>query len=736
VAKKSGIAASVYNHALDAVKRPRFYPNSTMNPDSPTLSALGDDPLLDGVLRALADSLIVLDVARWELIELSHNLLPRLGYSPDDVELTLEWLLSHLRPSEFFTRDQIEARVAAMGTAPLAEQQIAMQHRDGSLHHFMARYLLLGGSAVPNAGPVVLVLLRDIHEQMLAERELSLIAQVFANSLEGILITDSQGLIVRVNRAFGEITGYTEAEVIGQKPSMLRSGLDEDTLFERIRPRLLAGGHWQGELVNRRRDGSTFPASVSISAVLGGEGGIIGLITSFRDISDSKSSEERIRHLAYFDPLTALPNRSLFNDRLQQEMQRAQRGNRLVALLFLDLDRFKEVNDSMGHGVGDQLLQQVAERLQRCVRADDTVARMGGDEFTIILGDLPSRARAIGAATSVSEKIMLELTQPFLLAGRELFLSTSIGIALCPYDGEEAPLLLRNADTAMYHAKERGKNNFQFYAESMNARSAERLDLQSAMHRAVIAEQFELRYQPIVSIREQRLLGCEVLLRWRHPVKGLIAPNDFVPIAEESGLIVPIGAWVLERACRQFADWLRDGLALERLAVNLSARQFSEGDLAGKVIHALDSARLRSSYLELELTESILMDDIGHSLGQLQDLSAMGVRIAIDDFGTGYSSLSYLKQFPLDCLKIDRSFVRELDDEADQRIVQAIVALARSFRLEVLAEGVESPAQLAALTRLGCDNAQGFHFSQPLTAAEFEEFCRGWNDAPATSYEI
>lgn len=707
-----------------------------MNPDSPQLSVLGDDPLLAGVLHTLADSLIALDVGRRELIDLSHNLLPRLGYSPDEVELTLDWVLSHLRPSGLFTRDQIEARIAAMGTAPLAEQQIAMQHRDGSLHHFMARYLLLGGSAAPNAGPVVLVLLRDIHEQMLAERELSLIAQVFANSLEGILITDSQGLIVRVNRAFSEITGYSETDIIGQKPSMLRSGLDEDTLFERIRPRLLAGGHWQGELVNRRRDGSTFPASVSISAVLDGEGGIIGLITSFRDISDSKSSEERIRHLAYFDPLTALPNRSLFNDRLQQEMQRARRGNRLVALLFLDLDRFKEVNDSMGHGVGDQLLQQVAERLQRCVRADDTVARMGGDEFTIILGDLPSRVRAIGAATSVSEKIMLELTLPFLLAGREVFLSTSIGIALCPYDGEEAPLLLRNADTAMYHAKELGKNNFQFYTESMNARSAERLDLLSAMHRAVIAEQFELRYQPIVSIREQRVLGCEVLLRWRHPVKGLIAPNDFVPIAEESGLIVPIGAWVLEHACRQFADWLRDGLALERLAVNLSARQFSEGDLAGKVIHALDSARLRASYLELELTESILMDDIGHSLGQLQDISAMGVRIAIDDFGTGYSSLSYLKQFPLDCLKIDRSFVRELDDETDQRIVQAIVALARSFRLEVLAEGVENPAQLAALTRLGCDNAQGFHFSQPLTAAEFGEFCRGWVAAPAANYEI
>jgi diguanylate cyclase (GGDEF)-like protein/PAS domain S-box-containing protein len=704
-----------------------------MNPDNSTSTnspAFDAAPFFASIVRAIPDSVLVLDAASARVLYVSDNLLERLGYDRGEVELSLPWLIAQANAAEPVTVESLMVRLQQLSGDTVGERQLQLRQRDGKMRHFKVRSVRLReGAGVPDS-TLVMVVLRDIEEQLHAGRELSLVAQVFANSLEGILITDESGLIVRVNRAFTDTTGYTEAEVIGQKPSLLRSGLDEETLFERIRPRLAEGGHWQGELLNRRRDGSVFPASVSISAVVDSNGDSIGLITSFRDISESKGSEERIRHLAYYDVLTGLPNRSLFNDRLQQEMQRAQRGNRLLALLFLDLDRFKEVNDSMGHDIGDQLLKQVAERLQQCVRADDTVARMGGDEFTIILGDLPSRTRAVSAAISVAEKIMQMLAMPFSLVGRELFLSTSIGIAVCPYDGEEAPLLLRNADTAMYHAKERGKNNFQFYAESMNARSAERLDLQSAMHRAVIDEQFELRYQPIVSLTDGRLIGAEVLLRWRHPQKGLIAPADFVPIAEESGLIVPIGAWVLEQACRQFAQWQRQGLLLERLAVNLSARQFSDGDLAGTVIRALDGSGMRADQLELELTESILMDDVGHSLGQLQDLSVMGVRIAIDDFGTGYSSLNYLKQFPLDCLKIDRSFVRELAEVQDQRIVQAIIALARSFELEVLAEGIENQRQLEILKRLGCDNAQGFYFSQPLTEAEFRSCWAQWAGVP------
>lgn len=678
-----------------------------------------------GIAQANSDFVVVLDLQRETVLFSCGKLLPWLGYSGAE-PLTLAWLLERLQPEEGAAPACLAQLRQELCTGQLLPRRLAVRQRDGSWRHVEMRGLVLPeGPGIP-AASCVLLLLRDIDAQIRAERELSLVAQVFANSLEGILITDPAGVIIRVNRAFTEVTGYSVAEAVGQKPSLLRSGLDQDT-FNRIKPQLQNGGHWQGELVNRRRDGSLFPASVSISAVLDSHGLEIGLITSFRDISESKSNEERIRHLAYYDPLTSLPNRSLFNDRLHREMQRAQRSNRLVALLFLDLDRFKAVNDSMGHSIGDQLLKQVAGRLQECVRADDTVARMGGDEFTVILGDLPSRSRAISAATCVAEKIRHMLAQPFELVGREVFISTSIGVALCPYDGEEPPLLQRNADTAMYHAKECGKNNVQFYAESMNARSAERLDLQSALHRAVIGEQFELRYQPIVSLVDQRLLGVEVLLRWQHPQKGLVAPGEFVPIAEESGLIVPIGAWVLDKACAQFAQWQREGLALERLAVNLSARQFSDGSLTGSVIHALDASGMRPDQLELELTESILMDDVGHSLGQLQDLNAMGVRLAIDDFGTGYSSLNYLKQFPLDCLKIDRSFVQQLAEAQDQRIVQAIIALARSFDLEVLAEGVETQAQMLALQQLGCDSAQGFYFARPLTAAEFGECWRQWS---------
>ncbi len=681
-------------------------------------AALGDSAFLAGILHAIPDGVIVVDIVELEVRYVSENLLAWLGYDASE-RPDIAWLLERMHPDGRMTLEDVRQRARKIDSGQSGDRELILRQHDGNWRHFAARWLVVPPGYGVAAKSLVLVVLRDIEAQLHAEREMSLVAQVFANSLEGILITDQNGLIVRVNRAFSEVTGYAPEDVIGHKPSLLRSGLDQETLFARISPRLDEGGHWQGELVNRRRDGTLFPASVSISALRNSYGELQGLITSFRDITESKGSEERIRHLAYYDPLTALPNRSLFNDRLQQEIQRAQRSNRLVALLFLDLDRFKEVNDSMGHGVGDQLLKQVADRLQQCVRADDTVARMGGDEFTIILGDLPSRARAISAATSVAEKIMQALAQPFWLIGREVFLSTSIGIALCPYDGEEAPLLLRNADTAMYHAKESGKNNFQFYAEAMNARSAERLDLQSALHRAVIDEQFELRYQPIVRLSDMQLIGAEALLRWRHPQKGLIAPNEFVPIAEESGLIVPIGAWVLDEACRQLAAWQADGLVIERMAVNLSARQFSDGNLSGAVIHALDNSGVDPGRLELELTESILMDDVGHSLGQLQDLKAMGVRLAIDDFGTGYSSLNYLKQFPLNCLKIDRAFVRQLADEQDQRIVQAIIALARSFQLEVLAEGIENAAQLQALHALGCDKAQGFYFSRPLTGDEF-----------------
>lgn len=680
----------------------------------------GGESFHNAVLRAIPDLVLVYDFSQRQMTVVNEDNLERsLGYRHCDLpagDQERMRILLHAddRPGP---QDVVLLR-RRLQAGEILESDWRLRHASGEWRVFKARAAWMGESEC------CVVLLRDVTSQRLIQRELTLAARVFENSLDGIFITSADGVIVQVNEAFMRITGYSESEALGRKPSFLRSGLHEDQLFDRIRPQLAAGGHWHGELVNRRANGSVFPAWVSISGVCNGSE-MIGLITTFRDLTQTKTNEERIRLLAYYDALTDLPNRSLFHDRLNQELQRALRGNHLVALLFLDLDRFKAINDSMGHGVGDRLLKEVAQRLVGCVRANDTVARMGGDEFTIILGELASPTKAGAAATSVARKVMDVLAEPFRLQGREVFVSTSVGIALYPRDGEVAAALLRHADTAMYHAKAAGKNTYQFYDQTMSDRSVEKLDLQNAMHRAVRDEQFRLLFQPLVRLSDRAVVGAECLLRWGHPDRGAIAPADFVPIAEESGLIVPIGRWVLEEACRQFALWRRQGLALERIAVNLSARQFADTELVSMVIGALEASGVPPQCLELELTESILMEDVGYTLSLLRDLKSMGVRIAIDDFGTGYSSLNYLKQFPLDCLKIDRCFVEELAHQDGNRgIAQAIVALARSFDLEVIAEGVETDRQCAELVQLGCDQAQGFWFGPPLAAAAFADHCR------------
>lgn len=675
------------------------------------------------VLRAIPDLVLVHDSSTLTLTAINGSLSRLLGYGAGDPRMAEEncrdltaLLAGLLHPADqvFFT-DELWARQCR---EEMAEYEWRLRHANGQWHVF--KVLCWRGGEEH-----CVLLLREVTDQQRIERELRLIAKVFDNSLDGIIITNAEGRIVQVNRAFSSITGYTEAEALGRKPSFLRSGLHEGLLFERIRPRLVAGGHWQGELINRRADGSLFPAWVSISGVCDTAPELIGLITTFRDLTQTRSSEERIRLLAYYDTLTDLPNRALFQDRLDQELQRAMRSSSLVALLFLDLDGFKAINDSMGHGVGDQLLKEVAQRLLNCVRGSDTVARMGGDEFTILLSDLATPDKAESAAGSVAAKVRARLAEPFRLQGREVFVSTSIGIALYPRDGDVASSLLRHADTAMYQAKEQGKNTWRFYDPAMSIRSMERMDLQNAMHRAVRDEQFCLLFQPLVRLSDQRVVGAECLLRWGHPDRGTISPADFVPIAEESGLIVPLGHWVLEEACQQFARWRRRGLQLERIAVNLSARQFADADLMSVIVQSLERAGMSPHSLELELTESILMDDIDYALGLLRDLKAMGVRIAIDDFGTGYSSLSYLRQLPLDCLKIDRSFVEELADQSGNHgIARAIVALARSLGLEVLAEGVEEQREYLALRQLGCDLAQGYWFGTPANAERFVERCQ------------
>jgi diguanylate cyclase (GGDEF)-like protein/PAS domain S-box-containing protein len=568
----------------------------------------------------------------------------------------------------------------------------------------------------------LLLVCRDVTQRAKIEADRRLAAKVFENSLEGIYITDVDGRVSQINRAFTELTGYSREDVLGQRPSILAAHSKLVSFAQEIKPILKSAGFWQGELWSRRRNGTEFATAVGITAVAGRQGEFLGHITSFKDITERKNTEDRIRKLAYFDPLTGLPNRSLFIDRLNQELQTALRGNGHVALLFLDMDRFKSVNDSMGHAAGDILLSKIADKLGACVRGNDSLARMGGDEFTIILSGFKERAKAIVAAVSVARKVMEGLDEPMVLQGREVFLTASIGIAVYPHDGEDATTLLQHADVAMYNAKQSGSNNFQFYVEAMNAQALEKLELQNGLYRAAVNHDFRVMYQPIVELKSGRVIAVETLLRWNHPARGPISPAEFVPVAEESGLIVRIGQWVLQEACQQMACWLSEGYELEWIAVNISARQFAEGNLVRHVNNALDESALPPRFLELELTESILMDNMTYTLETLNDLKSMDVELAIDDFGTGYSSLSYLKQFPIDRLKIDRAFVTGLpDDIEDQHITQAILAIAHSFNLTVVAEGIENQAQLGFLTQQGCEAGQGYLFGKPMTAAGLTE---------------
>ncbi|MBT9613854.1 MAG: EAL domain-containing protein [Burkholderiales bacterium] len=439
------------------------------------------------------------------------------------------------------------------------------------------------------------------------------------------------------------------------------------------------------------------------------------------DLEERKRVEQSIRHMAHHDALTGLPNRALFRDRLTHAMAQADRYHQKLAVMFLDLDRFKAINDTLGHNVGDQLLKIAAERLRSCVRDCDTVARLGGDEFTVVVEDIIEDHDA----ASVAQKILDTLSQPFNLYGHEVFISVSVGVTLYPSDDENADNLLRNADSAMYRAKENGRNNFQFYVADMNVKARERLMLESSLRRALDRGEFRLYYQPRVDLLSGRVIGAEALLRWRHPEMGLVPPAEFIPILDETGMIIPVGDWALREACRQNREWQDMGLPPIRVAVNLSVRQFIQKDLADTVIRALEVAGLAAKHLELEITEDLFLEHNETNIVTLARLKGMGIHISIDDFGTGYSSLSYLKRLPIDTLKIDQSFVRDIGTDPDNKaIASAIIAMASSLRLNVLAEGVETDEQLAFLRAQGCNEIQGFSFSHPLPAEEFEQLLR------------
>ncbi len=554
------------------------------------------------------------------------------------------------------------------------------------------------------------VIFSDISARKSSESSLHLAESVFQHITEGVVVATPDGTILRVNEALCEMVGYGPEDLVGLKRPPYFSGEHPPVFYQQLWDHVVNDGYWEGEIWNRRSNGELFPTWQTIVAIKGQEGTTEQLVSVTRDITQQRRDEQRIHRLAYFDNLTGLPNRELFFDRFAHAIERAERGGRRLALLFLDLDRFKNVNDTLGHPIGDKLLVAVAERLQHLIRREDTIARLGGDEFTVLLESVNQQ----NSAALVAEKIVERLTDPFDIDDHQLRIGTSVGISLYPSDGTDATTLVKHADAAMYQAKHAGRSNYQFYSASLSKVTNEVLTMEAHLYRAIDNDEFTLHYQPQYTA-DGELKGLEALIRWEDPILGMIPPDRFIPIAEEIGLIVTIGEWVLHTACRQMQNWFQHGAPRIRLSVNLAGPQITRGDIVDTVSRVLDSTAFPAELLELEITETFIMDHVEQTQNALSALQARGVRIAIDDFGTGHSSLATLKRLPADTLKVDRAFVHDIpEDQNDMAIIRAILAMARELGLYTVAEGVETAAQKDFLTEEGCHCFQGFFFARPL----------------------
>ncbi|AUB82545.1 putative bifunctional diguanylate cyclase/phosphodiesterase [Candidatus Thiodictyon syntrophicum] len=559
------------------------------------------------------------------------------------------------------------------------------------------------------------VLLKVQNDRSRLLRALRVRDVVFDNAQEGVMITDAGGRIQAVNRAFTDITGYPDQEIIGQPFDQLGSERQTPAFYRSSWEAMIATGTWRGEVWNRRYNGELYPVWLTLSAVRDAAGRLTQCVGVFTDIAQIKDYQTQLEFLAHHDSLTGLSNRLLLCARLEHALQIAARQSALVAVLFIDLDRFKRINDSLGHALGDALLRSAAERFQTAIRAEDTLARLGGDEFVVLAEHLDSWEEAAVFA----HRLITTLDAPIALGTHELQLSASIGVSVYPRDGQAVDTLLQNADTAMYRAKEKGRHNYQFYSDDLTAVAVERMTLEVQLRKAIEQGQLLLHYQPQIDLRTGRIAGVEALARWRHPEQGMIPPARFIPVAEDTGLIDEVGAWVLQVACRQGRAWLDAGYAIDRIAVNVSGLQLQRGDLPAQVDRALAETGLPAGCLELEITETALMQVDPEIVQLLNTLRRRGVMISIDDFGTGYSSLARLQGLPADKLKIDQSFVQYLpDDENGAAIARSIIALGATMRFAVLAEGVETEAQRDFLLAAGCDQAQGYWFGRPMPAEE------------------
>ncbi len=664
------------------------------------------------LLRNASDGIHILDYDG-NIIEVSDSFCSMLGYTLDEMigMNVSQWDAGVKDAAEplMIVRRQFEQPVRAL---------FESRHRrkDGTIFDVEVSSFPLeldGMPALFNSS-------RDVTERKQAEAELRIAATAF-ESQEGISVTDATGTILRVNRAFTNITGYSADEVIGKNPSILSSGRHNSDFYAAMWNSIKNQGVWDGEIWNRRKSGEIYPEHLTITAVKGANGNISNYVATLTDITLSKAAAEEIQQLAFYDSLTGLPNRRLLHDRLNQALASSARSGRQGALLFLDLDHFKTLNDTLGHDVGDMLLKQVAERLITCVREGDTVARLGGDEFVVMLEELGSDALdAAGQAEAVGDKILAALNQPYQLITHEHHSTPSIGATLFNNHQSKIDELLKQADIAMYQAKKAGRNTLCFFDPQMQANLGLRVALERDLRLALAEGQFRLYYQ-MQTTHDRQIVGAEVLIRWQHPKHGLVSPLEFIPLAEETGLILPIGQWVLEIACAQLKLWDSDVHTQNlQLAVNVSARQFRQADFVDRVCQVMTNHAINPRQLKLELTESLVLDNVEDTIEKMHALKKFGVHFSMDDFGTGYSSLSYLTQLPLDQLKIDQSFVRNLGIKSSDAIVQTIIGMADNLGMEVIAEGVETETQRIFLQQHGCLLCQGYLFSKPVPLEAFE----------------
>jgi diguanylate cyclase (GGDEF)-like protein/PAS domain S-box-containing protein len=685
-------------------------------PDAKAEARLHENEVLyRGLFELSRDALMTLAPPRWVFTS-GNPAAVRMFKAKDEEDFISQ------RPWDLSPERQPDGRVSA----EIAGEMIETALREGS-HFFEWRHRRLDGQEFfadvlltrmeIGEKTIIQATVRDITERVESEKRLKLLSQVLDHSAEGIVICDPQERILVTNKAFEQLTGFSADEAVGKTPRILQSGHQDCAFYADVWKSVLETGSWLGEMWNRRKSGEIYAEWLSISAVRDQRGALTHYVGIFSDITAHKRDQERIVHLAHYDALTDLPNRALLMDRLNQLVKVAKRRKSKVAALFIDLDRFKGVNDSLGHDVGDQLLQTLAKRLTKEVREEDTVARLGGDEFVMVfqgvdyIQDIAVRAN----------NLLSCLAEPVTLNGYELTVTASMGVSLYPDDATNGQEMIRNADAAMYKAKGAGRNIYQFYTSDLNQRALEKLSMENALRRAIERQEFVLHYQPQVDISSGSVVGAEALIRWNHPDLGLVMPDNFISIAEERGLIVPIGNWVIEEAARQTAVWQNAGISTH-IAVNVSTVQFYRKDFVEQLANSLRRHGITPNHLDLEVTESIIMRDVETTVKILDRLHVMGFQLSIDDFGTGYSSLSYLRRFPIDKIKIDQSFVK---DES-WSIITAIISLATSLKLRVVAEGVETREQLGQLLKLGCGQAQGFLFAPALSPEEFEKWVREW----------